>query len=99
MVALRKPPAVVAEVVSDRSVMSGEPVVRGTRVPAETIVAYLRAGRSNLEIFEDYPTLPIDGIDAVIRWAELNIGPDWKTSLALEPSLRVPHRPPAGSLA
>ena len=69
--------------------MSGEPVVRGTRVPAETIVAYLRAGRSNLEIFEDYPTLPIDGIDAVIRWAELNIGPDWKTSLALEPSLRA----------
>ena len=89
MVALRKPPAVVAEVVSDRAVMSGEPVVRGTRVPAETIVAYLRAGRSNLEIFEDYPTLPIDGIDAVIRWAELNIGPDWKTSLALEPSLRA----------
>ena len=44
-------------------------------------VAYLRAGRSNLEIFEDYPTLPIDGIDADIRWAELNIGPDWKTSL------------------
>jgi len=89
MVALRKPPVIVAEVVCDPSVMSGEPVVRGTRVPAETIVAYLRAGRSNLEIFEDYPTLPIDGIDAVIRWAESNIGPDWKTSLALEPSLRA----------
>jgi uncharacterized protein (DUF433 family) len=27
------------EVVSDPSVMSGEPVVRGTRVPAQTIVA------------------------------------------------------------
>ena len=70
MVALRKPPAVPAEVVRDPTVMSGEPVVRGTRVPAETIVAYLRAGRTNVEIFEDYPTLPIDGIDAVVRWAE-----------------------------
>src|SRR5277367_5707751 len=89
MVALRKPPVIVAEVACDPSVMSGELVVRGTRVPAETIVAYLRAGRSNLEIFEDYPTLPIDGIDAVIRWAELNIGSDWKTSLGLEPSLRA----------
>lgn len=80
MVALRKPPVVPAEVVCDPSVMSGEPVVRGTRVPAETIVAYLRAGRSNVEIFEDYPTLPIDGIDAVIRWAEETFGPNWKTS-------------------
>lgn len=80
MVALRKPPAVAAEVVSDPTVMSGEPVVRGTRVPAETIVAYLRAGRTNVEIFEDYPTLPIDGIDAVVRWAETAIGPDWMTA-------------------
>jgi uncharacterized protein (DUF433 family) len=31
-------------VVSDPSVMGGMPVVRGTRVPGETIIAYLRAG-------------------------------------------------------
>lgn len=69
MVALRKIPSVPAEVVTDPSVMSGEPVVRGTRVPAETILAYLRAGLSPQEIFEDYPTLPLDGIEAVERWA------------------------------
>jgi uncharacterized protein (DUF433 family) len=80
MVALRKPPAVPAEVVSDSTVMSGAPVVRSTRVPAETIVAYLRAGRTNVEIFEDYPTLPIDGVNAVVRWAETTIGPDWMTA-------------------
>ncbi|WP_051949465.1 DUF433 domain-containing protein [Methylosinus sp. PW1] len=79
MVALRKPPAIPAEVVSDPSVMSGEPVVRGTRVPAETLVAYLRAGRTSAEIFEDYPTLPIDGVEAVIRWAEQTLGADWRT--------------------
>jgi uncharacterized protein (DUF433 family) len=80
MVALRKPPVVPAEVVSDPTVMSGEPVVRGTRVPAETIVAYLRDGMTNVEIFDDYPTLPIDGIDAVVRWAEATIGPDWRNA-------------------
>ncbi len=80
MVALRKPPVIPAEVVSDPAVMSGEPVVRGTRVPAETIVAYLREGMTNIEIFEDYPTLPVDGIDAVVRWAEATIGPDWKAA-------------------
>jgi uncharacterized protein (DUF433 family) len=80
MVALRKHPAVASKVVSDPSVMSGEPVIRGTRVPAMTIVAYLRAGRTNREIFEDYPTLPVDGIDAVIVWAKRELGPDWRSS-------------------
>lgn len=60
-----------AEVISDRSVMGGEPVVRGTRIPAVTIAAYLAAGRTDREIFEDYPSLPVDGIDAVRRWRAL----------------------------
>lgn len=80
MVAARRPfPAVPAEIVNDPSVMSGDAVVRGTRVPAETILAYLRAGRSKREIFEDYPTLPLDGVDAVVRWAEETYGANWKT--------------------
>jgi uncharacterized protein (DUF433 family) len=60
-----------AEVISDQSVMGGEPVVRGTRIPAATIAAYLAAGRSDREIFEDYPSLPVDGIEAVRRWRTL----------------------------
>jgi uncharacterized protein (DUF433 family) len=78
MIALQKHPAIPAEVVSDLSVMDGVPVVRGTRVPAETVLAYLRGGHSHREIFEDYPTLPVDGIDAVIRWAGARYGPDWR---------------------
>jgi uncharacterized protein (DUF433 family) len=78
MVAVQKRPAIPAEIVSDDSVMDGVPVVRGTRIPAETVIAYLRAGHSHREIFEDYPTLPVDGIEAVIRWAEATYGPDWQ---------------------
>jgi uncharacterized protein (DUF433 family) len=51
--------------------MGGEPVVRGTRIPAATILAYLAAGHSDREIFEEYPSLPIDGIEAVRRWSAL----------------------------
>ena len=80
MVALRKRPAIKSEVVRDPSVMSGEPVVRGTRVPAMTIIAYVRAGRTSREIFEDYPTLPVDGIEAVIAWADEELGPDWRSA-------------------
>lgn len=82
MVALQKRPIIPAEIVSDPSVMSGAPVVRGTRVPAETILTYLRAGHSTREIFEDYPSLPIDAIDAAIAWAEATYGPDWKEKQA-----------------
>ena len=59
-----------AEVISDPSIMSGEPIVRGTRIPAATILAYLRAGHTDQEVFEDYPSLPVDGIEAVRRWHE-----------------------------
>lgn len=71
-------PEVRSEVVRDPAIMSGDPVVRGTRVPAMTIVAYLQAGRSRREIFEDYPTLPLDGIEAVGRWADSELGPGWR---------------------
>jgi uncharacterized protein (DUF433 family) len=78
MTALTSKPVVKSEVVRDLSIMSGEPVVRGTRVPAMTVVAYLRAGRSSREVFEDYPTLPVDGIEAIIAWAEEELGSDWR---------------------
>ena len=67
--------AVSAEVISDPSVMGGEPVVRGTRIPAATIAAYLAAGRTDREIFEDYPSLPVDGIEAVRRWRKSVLAP------------------------
>lgn len=66
---LREFEGLPAEVVSDPAVLGGIPVVRGTRVPAATVMAYLRAGRSVVEIYEDYPSLPKDGIEACRRWA------------------------------
>jgi uncharacterized protein (DUF433 family) len=79
MGALKDTPAVRSEVVSDPTVMSGDPVVRGTRIRAETILSCLRAGDPPLEIFTDYPSLPVDGIEAVIRWAEATYGADWRS--------------------
>jgi uncharacterized protein (DUF433 family) len=80
MEALRKPPAITAEVVSDPTVMSGDPVVKGTRILAETILGYLRADYAPQAIFEDYPSLPVDGIDAVARWAEQTYGAGWRSA-------------------
>jgi len=72
--------AVKTEVVSDPTVMIGEPVVRGTRILARTILNYMRADTPLEEIFRDYPSLPVDGIEAVARWAEQTCGPNWRSS-------------------
>lgn len=80
MGALNQAPVMRTEVTSDPAVMSGDSVVSGTRILAETILSYLRVGSSTREIFEDYPSLPVDAIDAVGRWAEKTYGPDWKSA-------------------
>jgi uncharacterized protein (DUF433 family) len=83
---LKKEPAVKAEVISDPSVINGHPVVRGTRILADTILGYLRADYSPQAIIEDYPSLPVDGVDAVVQWAEQTYGADWK-SVASSPAV------------
>ncbi|CAN5120427.1 hypothetical protein BH10PSE9_BH10PSE9_01260 [soil metagenome] len=76
-------PLIPAEVHSNPDIMGGMPCVRGTRVPAMTIVAELRAGASRVDIFHHYPSLPLDGIEAVRKWAAEN-----EISLELEPAHR-----------
>lgn len=72
-------PIVPTGIVSDERTLGGMPVLSGTRIPAATIAAYLRAGHSVAEIRSDYPSLPADGIDAVETWAADEYGTDWKS--------------------
>jgi len=62
------PPQVT--VVSDPQILGGMPIVSGTRVPAETILAYIKAGAELEEIVGDYPYLPLGFLDAVRYWAQ-----------------------------
>lgn len=63
--------AVKARVVSDPGVLSGTPVLAGTRIPAANVMAEVQAGKSKFEIFESYPTLPVDGVEACIQWDKM----------------------------
>ena len=65
---LRKPRLV--EVICDPEIMGGSPCVSGTRIPAETILLYIKDGADIEKIVGDYPRLPFGGADAVRRWAE-----------------------------
>jgi uncharacterized protein (DUF433 family) len=54
--------------------MGGEPTIRGTRIPVEMILIHVRAGYSREDIFNAYPGLPLDGIEACVAWAEQEKG-------------------------
>jgi len=48
--------------------VSGQPVIKGTRVLAETIEQYSRRGASLEEIREDFPSLSVETIEGVVGY-------------------------------
>ncbi len=53
----------------DPNVMTGKPVIRGTRVPVELIVRMLAQGLLEASILEEYPQLEPDDIRAALTYA------------------------------
>ena len=50
-------------------VMGGKPVIRGTRVPVETVLRKLGAGMTPEAIIGDHPRLTLDDIRAALAFA------------------------------
>jgi uncharacterized protein (DUF433 family) len=53
----------------DPQVMTGKPVIRGTRIPVELIVRMLAQGIPDQEILQEYPRLEPDDIRAALAYA------------------------------
>ena len=51
----------------DPAVCNGQPIIRGTRVTAQTILEFLAAGDSIEEVLEGYPALSRDDVLACLR--------------------------------
>ena len=56
-------------IVVDPKVLTGKPVVRGTRISVELVVDLLAAGWSHAQILESYPHLTEDDIRACLSYA------------------------------
>ena len=65
-------PDALPRIVSNPKILGGEPVLEGTRVPAETVLAELREGTT---------ALPPGSIEACRKWYEA--GPLARSSLDL----------------
>lgn len=56
-------------IVADHRVMGGVPCIRGTRVPAATVVGLIAEGIAAERIIADYPQLTLDDVRAALEFA------------------------------
>ena len=56
-------------IVIDPEVLSGKPVIKGTRIPVYLIIELLANGIAEKEILRQYPTLKKEDIKAALLYA------------------------------
>jgi uncharacterized protein (DUF433 family) len=56
-------------IVIDPGILSGKPVVKGTRIPVYLIIELLASGMTEGEILSQYPSLRKEGIKASLLYA------------------------------
>jgi uncharacterized protein (DUF433 family) len=53
----------------DPKVLAGKPVIKGTRIPVDVILAKLSANHNLDDILADYPEMTLDQIKDCLRYA------------------------------
>ncbi len=56
-------------IIIDPAICNGRPVVRGTRITAQTVLEFLGAGDTIEEVLEEYPTLTREDVLACLRYS------------------------------
>ncbi|MBX7234344.1 MAG: DUF433 domain-containing protein [Caldilineales bacterium] len=80
------PSKYVDRIVTLPDVMTGKPVIRGTRVPVELIVRMVAQGIGAEEILSDYPRLTTQDIQAALWYAADVVAEEDVFPLRLEPA-------------
>jgi uncharacterized protein (DUF433 family) len=61
-------------IVINPAVCNGRPVIRGTRITAQTVLEFLGAGDSIDEVLEEYPMLTREDVLACIQYSSRLMG-------------------------
>jgi uncharacterized protein (DUF433 family) len=56
-------------IVQDPEILVGKPVVKGTRIPVELVLAKLAANPDLEDLFLDYPRLTVEDVKACLEYA------------------------------
>ena len=62
-------PADCERIAIDPEIMVGKPVVKGTRIPVERVLAHLAHNPDLDDLFAAYPRLTIEDVKAVLAYA------------------------------
>ena len=57
-------------IIQDANILVGKPVVSGTRIAVELVLAKLAANPDLDDLFQDYPRLTVDDVRACLEYAE-----------------------------
>jgi uncharacterized protein (DUF433 family) len=67
--AARKHAGFEERIIQDPEILVGKPVVKGTRIPVELVLAKLAYNPDLNELFADYPRLTVDDVKACLEYA------------------------------
>jgi uncharacterized protein (DUF433 family) len=67
---MTKDPTMRSVVTRNPEIMGGTPVFRGTRVPVQTLLDYLKAGESIDDFLEGFPSLTRNDVIAFLEEAK-----------------------------
>lgn len=56
-------------IISDPAIMTGKPVVKGTRIPVARVLAHLAQNPDLADLFAAYPELTMDDVKASLQYA------------------------------
>jgi len=57
-------------IVKDRDILGGTPVLRGTRVPIQTLFDYLQGGETLADFLQGFPTVTLESAVAALEEAK-----------------------------
>jgi uncharacterized protein (DUF433 family) len=62
-------PGGTSQMMQDPEIMGGKPVVKGTRIPVERVIAHLAHHPDLNDLFAAYPELPVEDVKACLACA------------------------------
>ncbi len=67
-------PDMAERIIVNPDICNGKPVVRGTRITAQTVLEFLAAGDSVEDVLEEYPSLTREDVQACLDYASRLLG-------------------------
>ena len=67
-------------IITDPKILVGKPVVKGTRIPVELVLAHLAENPDLEDLFAAYPRLTVDDVKGCLAYARRLVGAERRKS-------------------